>query len=90
MILFKNTDIKLGNRKLVLVSTFKCSSDNPIEGLTQIGANQVKSIKKQYSKKGYKVFLYSIELGYDGDDFVRNLMSWLLKFKMYKKPRFIK
>jgi len=41
-------------------------------------------------KKGFRLFLLSVEIGYDGDDFVKNLQTILLTYKAYKKPRFIK
>jgi uncharacterized membrane protein YgcG len=46
-------------------------------------------IGQRYLKKGIKVTKTTIQFGYDGDDFVRNLMTCIIDETLIKIPRFI-
>ncbi len=58
--------------------------ENPDENILE------DAIKSTLKGKGVKRKLVSIIKGYDGDDFVQGLISLLISYKEYKKPRFIK
>lgn len=40
--------------------------------------------------KGFRAIFIKQDIGYDGDDFIHDVRTVATRFKLYKKPRFVK
>lgn len=75
----------------IYATHFKISQElNSDEFLVLLQSTQ-KSNRKSFIEKSMKITrIYQYQMAYDRDDFVKNLMTVLYKFKAYRIPRIIK